>query len=228
MEHIINYEHLLRIFIAALLGGAIGLEREYRSKMAGFRTHFLVAMGSAIFMIMSIHGFDSDLPLLDKTNYSLDPARIAANIVTGIGFIGAGAIIFQKHIVRGITTAAGIWVTAAIGMACGGGHYALSVATTILVLFCLEMFNFILSKMGRKTVSLSITARSRYEVNSILEKLKTAGFGIDSYNIEMTVKDDKKVYVITLDLKVRRKEYDKRIAELIAGFDEVYVDNIQG
>jgi putative Mg2+ transporter-C (MgtC) family protein len=196
--------------------------------MAGFRTHFLVAMGSAIFMIMSIHGFDSDLPLLDKTNYSLDPARIAANIVTGIGFIGAGAIIFQKHIVRGITTAAGIWVTAAIGMACGGGHYALSVATTILVLFCLEMFNFILSKMGRKTVSLSITARSRYEVNSILEKLKTAGFGIDSYNIEMTVKDDKKVYVITLDLKVRRKEYDKRIAELIAGFDEVYVDNIQG
>jgi len=223
-----NYEHLLRIFVAAMLGGVIGLEREYRSKMAGFRTHFLVALGSAIFMIMSIHGFDSDLPLLDKTNYSLDPARIAANIVTGIGFIGAGAIIFQKHIVRGITTAAGIWVTAAIGMACGGGHYSLSVATTLLVLFCLETFNFILGKMGKKTVSLSITARSRYEVNSILEKMKAAGFSIDTYNIEMSVKDDKKVYVITLDVKVRRKEYDKRIAELIAGFDEVYVDNIQG
>ena len=113
-------------------------------------------------------------------------------------------------------------------MACGGGHYALSVATTLLVLFCLETFNFILGKMGKKTVSLSITARSRYEVNSILEKMKTAGFSIDTYNIEMTVKDDKKIYVITLDVKVRRKEYDKRIAELIAGFDEVYVDNIQG
>lgn len=223
-----EYEHLLRIFVAALLGGVIGLEREYRSKMAGFRTHFLVALGSALFMVMSIHGFDHDLPLLDKTNYSLDPARIAANIVTGIGFIGAGAIIFQKHIVRGITTAAGIWVTAAIGMACGGGYYALSVATTLLVLLCLETFSFIFGKMGKKMVSLSITARSRYEVNSILEKLKTAGFSIDSYNIEMTAKDDKKVYVITLDLKVLRKDYNKRITELIAGFDEVYVDNIQG
>ncbi len=223
-----EYEHLLRIFVAAMLGGVTGLERGYRSKMAGFRTPFLVALGSAIFMLMSIHGFDHDLPLLDKSNYSLDPARIAANIVTGIGFIGAGAIIFQKHIVRGITTAAGIWVTAAIGMACGGGYYALSVTTTLLVLFCLETFNFILNKMGKKTVSLSITAKSRYEVNTILEKLKSAGFSIDTYNIEMNVKDDKKVYVITLDVKVRRKEYDKRIAELIAGFDEVYVDNIQG
>ena len=228
MEQLINYEHLLRIFIAAMLGGVIGLEREYRSKMAGFRTHFLVALGSALFMIMSIHGFDFDLPMLEKTNYSLDPARIAANIVTGIGFIGAGAIIFQKHIVRGITTAAGIWVTAAIGLACGGGYYALSVATTLLVLCCLETFNFILGKLGRKTVSLAITARSRYEVNSILEKLKAAGFSIDTYNIEMTQKDSSRVYVISLDVKIKRKEYDKRISELIAGFDEVYVDNIQG
>ena len=225
---LINYEHLLRIFAAAMLGGVIGLERAYRSKMAGFRTHFLVALGSAIFMIISIHGFDTDLPLLDKSNYSLDPARIAANIVTGIGFIGAGTIIFQKHTVRGITTAAGIWVTAAIGMACGAGHYALSVATTVLVLLCLEIFSFVLGKMGKKTVSLAITARSRYEVNSIIDKLKSAGFSIDTYNIEISHKDDVKIYVISLDVKISRKEYDKRISDLIAGFDEVYVDNIQG
>jgi len=225
---LINTEHLLRIFIAAILGGAIGLEREYRSKMAGFRTHFLVALGSAIFMIISIHGFDTELPLLDKTNYSLDPARIAANIVTGIGFIGAGAIIFQKHTVRGITTAAGIWVTAAIGMACGAGNYTLSVATTLLVLLCLETFNFILIKMGKKIVSLAITAHSRNEVTNILEKLKASGFSIDTYNIEIQNKETGKVYVLSLDIKVKRKEYYQKVSDLIAGFDEVYVDSIQG
>jgi putative Mg2+ transporter-C (MgtC) family protein len=212
----IDWELAVRLLLACICGALVGGERKRRHKDAGIRTHVLVSLGAALITMVSSHGFGGD------------PSRVAANIVTGIGFIGAGAIIFQKHIVRGITTAAGIWVTPAIGMACGGGHYSLSVATTLLVLFCLETFNFILGKMGKKTVSLSITARSRYEVNSILEKLKTAGFSIDTYNIEMTVKDDKKIYVITLDVKVRRKEYDKRIAELIAGFDEVYVDNIQG
>ncbi|MBR4265916.1 MAG: MgtC/SapB family protein [Bacteroidales bacterium] len=227
MENI-NYDHLLRIFAAALLGGIIGLEREYRSKMAGFRTHFLVAMGSAIFMIMSIHGFDSDLPLIEKNNYSLDPARIAANIVTGIGFIGAGAIIFQKNIVRGITTAAGIWVTAAIGMACGSGNYTLSITTTLLVLICLETFNFILSKMGRRTVSLSISAHSRYEISTILDKLRSEGYNVETFNIEISQKNSGKVYILTVEVKVKRKDYDKKLSELISGFDEISVANIQG
>ena len=102
-----EYEFILRIFVAALLGGLIGLEREYRAKEAGFRTHFLVALGSALFMLISQYGFEGILT--SGLNVRLDPARIAAQVVSGIGFIGAGTIIFTKHIVRGLTTAAGLW-----------------------------------------------------------------------------------------------------------------------
>ena len=144
-----TWEFVLRIFVAALLGGAIGLEREYRAKEAGFRTHFLVAMGSALFMIVSAYGFT------DAMNDDLqrwDVSRIAAQVVSGIGFIGAGTIIFRKteNVVVGLTTAAGLWVTAAIGLACGGGMYVLSIGSTMMVLVGLEAFNYFLHKFDKK------------------------------------------------------------------------------
>ena len=137
-------DYILRIFIAAMLGGAIGLEREYRAKEAGFRTHFLVGLGSALFMILSAHGFDA---IVGTPGIRLDPSRIASQVVTGIGFIGAGTIIFQKHKVEGLTTAAGLWVTAAIGMAAGSGMYILATAATVLVLICLEAMAFVHHKL---------------------------------------------------------------------------------
>lgn len=140
-------EFILRIFIAAILGGIIGLEREYRDKAAGFRTHFLVALGSALFMILSAYGFE-DIVQLDS--HHIDVSRIAAQVVSGIGFIGAGMIIFQKNAVRGLTTAAGVWVTAAIGLTCGAGMYLLATTSTILVLVGLEAFNYILHKFGHQ------------------------------------------------------------------------------
>ena len=133
-------EFILRIFIAGLLGGAIGLEREYRAKEAGFRTHFLVGLGSGLFMILSAHGF-SDVVINEATRH--DVSRIAAQVVSGIGFIGAGCIIFQKRAVRGRTTAAGLWVAAAIGMAAGAGMYAVASAATMMVIICLELMNFL-------------------------------------------------------------------------------------
>lgn len=136
-------DFILRIFIAALLGGAIGLEREYREKAAGFRTHFLVALGSALFMIISAYGFEGALV---SPEHRLDVSRIAAQVVSGIGFIGAGTIIFQKNAVRGLTTAAGVWVTAAIGLACGAGMFALAASATLLVLLGLEAFNLFLRR----------------------------------------------------------------------------------
>ena len=141
-------EFILRIFVAAILGGLIGLEREYRSKEAGFRTHFLVALGSALFMIVSAYGFD-EVNLQEPQRW--DVSRIAAQVVSGIGFIGAGTIIFRKseNIVSGLTTAAGLWVTAAMGLACGGGMYVLSIASTLLVLVGLEAFNFFLHKFDK-------------------------------------------------------------------------------
>lgn len=141
-------DFLLRIFCAAVLGGLIGLEREYRAKEAGFRTHFLVAMGSALFMIVSAYGFES-VPLSEPHRW--DVSRIAAQVVSGIGFIGAGTIIFRKaeNIVSGLTTAAGLWVTAAIGLACGGGMYILSIGCTLMVLTGLEAFNYFLHKFDQ-------------------------------------------------------------------------------
>ena len=141
-------EFIIRLLVATDLGAVIGLDREYRTKAAGFRTHVLVALGSALFMIISVHGFD-DLPK-DQMTLRMDPARIAAQVVTGIGFIGAGTIIFQKNVVKGLTTAAGLWVTAAVGMACGVGMYVLAIVSTLLVLICFEAFNFFLHKIRGK------------------------------------------------------------------------------
>ena len=144
-----EYEFILRIFCAALLGGVIGLEREYRAKEAGLRTHFLVALGSALFMIVSAYGFEG---VLTTAEHRWDVSRVAAQVVSGIGFIGAGTIIFHKseNVVRGLTTAAGLWVTAAIGLACGGGMYLLSIASTLMVLLGLEAFNFMLRKIDKR------------------------------------------------------------------------------
>lgn len=142
-----EWELVLRIAVAAVLGSIIGLEREYRAKAAGFRTHFLVAVGSALFMIISVYGFEG---ALTTENHRLDVSRIAAQVVTGIGFIGAGVIILQRNIVRGVTTAAGVWVVAAIGLACGAGMYVIATATTVIVLLGLEAFNFFLRKFDER------------------------------------------------------------------------------
>ena len=99
---------VIRLLVATALGALIGIEREYHAKEAGVRTHLLVALGACLFMILSIYGFDL---MLGRDHVSFDPSRIASQVVTGIGFIGAGTIILQKQMVRGLTTAAGLWVS---------------------------------------------------------------------------------------------------------------------
>ena len=136
----IHWTLILKIFVAGFLGGIIGFEREARSKEAGLRTHFLVALGSALFMIISQYAFAG----------RFDASRVAAQVVSGIGFIGAGVIIFQKNVVRGVTTAAGLWVAAAIGLACGAGMYDIAVAATILTLACLETTHLVTRSLHRK------------------------------------------------------------------------------
>ena len=124
------WEVFARLGVAAALGGAIGLERELRERDAGFRTHMLVAVGSALFALAGAYGF-SEFPR------GVDPTRVAAGIVTGIGFLGAGAIIRQGFTVRGLTTAATLWVAAAIGLSAGAGYYSGAVLTTVIVLLLL-------------------------------------------------------------------------------------------
>lgn len=122
---------LLRVCLATVLGGIVGIERERSERAAGLHTHAMVGLGSAVFTIISAFGFQD---ILGTGSVTLDPSRIAAQIVTGIGFLWAGTIIFQHEMVRGLTTAASIWVVAAIGAAIGAGMYVLAGSTTALTL----------------------------------------------------------------------------------------------
>ena len=131
-------EVLLRVVVAAVLGAAIGFEREIREREAGLRTHLLVSVGSALFTIVSAYGFADVIQNTDPhVLVRYDPSRVAAQIVSGIGFLGAGAIIRQGFSIRGLTTAATLWLVAAIGMAAGAGYYSGAVITTLLALLAL-------------------------------------------------------------------------------------------
>ena len=223
--NMITYEFVLRLFVAAMLGGVIGLEREYRAKEAGFRTHFLVALGSGLFMILSQFGFDDVLAHYEQV--SLDPSRIASQVVTGIGFIGAGTIIFQKHVVRGLTTAAGLWVTSAIGMTAGAGMYVLSIATTVLVLLCLEALYFILQHFGTRNITVTFSTPKEENIQPVLQRLRDKEITIDSY--EMTRKDTSSghYFIVTMEMKFKRKRYKNHLLNFMAEFENVTVETME-
>lgn len=128
---LLQLDYLLRLLIAAICGTAIGYERKNRMKEAGIRTHFMVALGSSLIMLVSKYGFQDQI---GWHNLALDPSRIAAQVVTGVGFLGAGIIFVQKESIKGLTTAAGVWATAGIGLAIGSGLYTVGVVATIIVI----------------------------------------------------------------------------------------------
>lgn len=138
-----SWPEMLQVLLACALGGVIGLEREFRGREAGFRTNMLIAMGSCLFTIISIKGF----PLAGSA--AQDTARVAAQVVTGVGFLGAGAYFQSRHHVRGLTTAATIWMVAAIGMAVGVGGYALAIFTSLLTLVILRLLQPISKTVAR-------------------------------------------------------------------------------
>lgn len=170
---------VLRLLVAGMLGAIIGLDREYRAKEAGFRTHFLVSLGSALFMIISQYGF-AEMARENGANY--DGARVAAQIVSGIGFLGAGTIIFHKQFIRGLTTAAGMWATAGIGMAVGGGMYFIGVASTILVLIGLEVLTLAFGKVGLSSVSISFYTSDKANLEKVVEEIHSKKYHLVSYS----------------------------------------------
>ncbi len=218
-------EFIIRIFVAAVFGGLIGLEREYRAKEAGFRTHFLVALGSSLFMILSQYGFDTPLGILPKTSF--DPSRIASQVVTGIGFIGAGIIIFQKNVIRGLTTAAGLWVTSAIGLTCGAGLYILASATTVLVLLCLEVLNVILQRFGTRNISVTITSESKENIKGIFKQMKKDSIEVFSYNMKERSSAGSSKYAVTMELKMRRYKYEDILFNIISKFDGTELESME-
>lgn len=216
---------ILRIVSAALLGGIIGLEREYRAKEAGFRTHFLVGLGSALFMVVSQYGFEHILAT--QPNVSLDPSRIASQVVSGIGFIGAGTIIFQKQVIRGLTTAAGLWATAAIGLACGASLYVIAVASTIMVLACLETLNYTMKRFGNRNINLTFTASDKTHIQEILNHLDQEKITINSYEIHPEKSGAGTGYNVEMEITIKRAKANNHILSLISHFEGVTVKSIE-
>ena len=142
----------IAIVLAVILGGIIGIEREWRGRSAGLRTHMLVGVGSCVIMIISIYGF----PALFGEHR--DVARLAAQIITGVGFLGAGAIIHKNDSIKGLTTAGTIWIVMAIGIACGSFNFIIAILTTLVVILVLTIFRKIEARMGDKKMTFVVTA----------------------------------------------------------------------
>ncbi len=134
---ITEVEVVVRLLVSAIIGGLIGVERELNNRPAGLRTHMIVTVGASLVMLVSKYGF------LDLGIVNSDPARLAAQVVSGIGFLGAGTIIMQGNIVHGLTTAASLWTSAAIGLAIGAGYYIGGIACTVIILFTLIILRFV-------------------------------------------------------------------------------------
>ena len=163
---VLNWQHeLLRLSVAAGLGGAVGLERELREREAGLRTHLVVCVGSALFTLVSAYGFH-DFLVSGGNVVRADPTRIAAQIVSGIGFLGAGAIIRQGLSVRGLTTAATLWLVAAIGMACGAGYYDAAIIAT---------FGALVTLGPLRIVSYRVVGRFRPHTERLLVEIPAGG-----------------------------------------------------
>lgn len=199
----IDWNLILRLLFAGLMGGFIGLEREFRAKEAGLRTHFIVALGSALFMIISQYAFSG----------RFDAARVAAQVVSGIGFIGAGVIIFQKNAVRGVTTAAGLWVAAAIGLACGAGMYDVAGAAALMTVICLELMHFFHLRYGEKVVDLTLKSQGNQDLLAVLDVLKAEKINVETYSVfgskvHLTVRLQQRNYVDML----------RRLVEQLEGF----------
>ena len=217
-------DFVLRLVAAGILGVLIGLEREYRAKEAGYRTHFLVAVGSALLMIVSQHGFDG---MLGKEGVGLDPSRIAAQIVTGIGFIGAGTIILNRQIVRGLTTAAGIWATAGIGMCAGAGMYALAISATVLTLIGLELLSRLFKNLGLKSFIIEFSTHNKDIPKIISSSLTKGEFMVVSYQMDERGTGDATTYDVTMVVKSKRKDYEANLIALLNGYEDVVVRRIE-
>ena len=215
-DHIITFT--IRLVVAMILGGIVGLEREYRAKDAGFRTHFLVAIGSALFTLISMYGFADGVK---------DTSRVAAQVVSGIGFLGAGIIVFQRNVIRGLTTAAGLWVTAAIGMACGGGQFYMAVLVTLLILIGLEVLNRFIPHIGSSSVQLSFSSPSRKDVAEAIMNIRKIVVDVISYEIKNKESDKGEYYKVQMEVRTKHRQRNDRILEILKDFDNVNIIDVE-
>ena len=224
MENTMIWDFVWRLVLAALFGTIIGLDREYREKEAGFRTHFLVSLGSALMMIVSQYGFSE---ILTHDGVSLDPSRIAAQVVSGIGFIGAGTIIFNHQIVRGLTTAASLWATAGIGLTAGAGMSWLALAATILTLVALEGLSLVFRSLGSRRMVVVFSASDRTGVADTLDRIRTDGYMVVLYEVvPQVVGGDGITYRVTMVVKAKPGSDNNQLLALLRENTDIIVERI--
>ncbi|WP_087975016.1 MgtC/SapB family protein [Oceanobacillus rekensis] len=212
---------VLRLFVALILSGFIGFEREINNHSAGFRTHILVGVGSCLMMILSLFGFTSFLEVYD--NIRFDPARIPSYVISGIGFLGAGTIIVYGGTVRGLTTAASIWTVAGMGLVVGAGMYSVAIVATLIILVSLIFLNHIenffpKSKSGN---FIEIVVEKDFKIHQVVEVMERYDLSIKSIEVFRIESNLRKIYIKT---KLRKSQ------DVIGLFEEIsrieYVNHI--
>lgn len=199
---------LLDILLSSFLGFLIGLERKMKMKEAGIRTHTIVCIGAALMMVVSKYGFGPEA----------DTARIAAQIVTGIGFLGAGIIVYRQHEVKGLTTAAGIWATAGVGMACGASMYIIAVGATAILIGAQFIFRLKIPPFkSKKSFSIKIRFKQENEANKRIKEM----FGVDRFNHLIIERCDNCIIYSAL-LNTQKEISSTRLNDIICENDFIY------
>ncbi len=199
---------LLDIALAGFLGFLIGLERKLKMKEAGIRTHTIVCIGSALLMVISKYGFTTEA----------DSSRIAAQIVSGIGFLGAGIIVYRQHEVKGLTTAAGIWASAGVGMACGASMYIIAVGATVILIGSQVIFRLKIPPFrSKKSFSVRIKFRQENEANKRIKEI----FGVDRFNHLIIERQDNDI-IYSATLNTIKELSSTQLNNIICSNDFIY------
>jgi len=222
MPHPGDWEIVGRLILAMVLGGLIGIERELNDHPAGLRTHMTVALGAALFTIAGSYGFEPFVDARNNTNVNIGVERVASNIVTGVGFLGGGAILKYGATVKGLTTAASLWVTAAIGMAAGVGAYLSTIVTTVALLVALVGFRapraWLVRRYARGRETVVIRVVPGYEASAVVAALnEIADIGIRS----LSVKEQEGGWMVTADVSGRAGQELEALLAPLADREEV-------
>jgi putative Mg2+ transporter-C (MgtC) family protein len=227
MGSVLDMEMMTKLLLASVLGAVIGLEREVHGRPAGFRTHLLVSLGSCLFTIISIDFYRIYGNFNGLGPVGVDPSRIAAQVVTGIGFLGAGAIIRDRASIRGLTTAACLWVASAIGLSCGAGRYAPALIVTGLAFISLLLLKKVENILKRDNyVAVKVLS---VDLEGQIERVELAMLNFQIEVLSMALEKDLENQTILLDFQVRHNTrklasaLSDRIA-LIGGIKKVWVD----
>jgi putative Mg2+ transporter-C (MgtC) family protein len=200
-------ELLARLALAAVLGGLVGAERELADQPAGLRTHVLLSLGTCLFTLVSAYGFGQ----------GADPSRLAAQIVTGVGFLGGGAILRHGFTIRGLTTAASIWSTCALGVAVGVGMYSLSAGATVLTLVTLYGLRALRNLLRRHAASreeLSVRTRPGFEVQTMIDLLHAEGVGLRGMEREVDSDGGRVLLIAKLPPRYQAEHLVEKLADL--------------